>query len=183
MRVLVILYEGFTEYEYQIPVLALHFYSVPFDTVGLETTHITGMVGLMASLDLMLSEVDPAGYSALLLPGIDRSKRDQIAKNVSLLTLIRDFDRAQKLIAAVCAAPVFLGEAGILKGRQFCSEVKTHAAYERAFRVEEPAVQDGHIITGLGSRIFHFTALFLEALLGKESAEEYRQWAGICKSW
>ena len=99
MRVLVILYEGFTEYEYQIPVLALHFFAVPFDTVGLDTTNITGMMGLRASLELTLSEIDPARYSALLLPGIDRSKRDQIAKNMSLLTLIRDFDQAQKLIA------------------------------------------------------------------------------------
>ncbi|MCL4507529.1 MAG: DJ-1/PfpI family protein [Chloroflexi bacterium] len=49
MKVLIVLYEGFTEYEYQIPILAFHHFGVPFETVGLEALVVTGMIGLKAS--------------------------------------------------------------------------------------------------------------------------------------
>jgi putative intracellular protease/amidase len=58
MKVLIVLYEGFTEYEYQIPVLAFHHLSIPFDAVGLEASVVTGMVGLKASLTKTLADLD-----------------------------------------------------------------------------------------------------------------------------
>jgi protein deglycase len=179
MKVLIMLYEGFIEYEYAIPLMALHYQQIPFEIVGLSHTDIMGMTGLKATTSKTLSEVKAAGYSALLLPGIDREQRDRVLCNEGLLALIREFDQAGKLIAAVCAAPVFLGAAGVLQGRQFCSEVQNHPAFAGAIRSPEPAVRDGHILTGLGARIFHFTALLVEALAGKEKGDEYRRWAGV----
>ncbi len=179
MKVLIVLYEGFTEYEYAIPLMALHYQQIPFEIVGLDQTEITGMTGLKASTARTVSEVIASQYGALLLPGIDRAKRDRALHDDRLLALIREFDRAGKLIAAVCAAPVFLGTAGVLRGRQFCSEVQNHPAFTEAVRSPAPAVRDGHILTGLGARIFHFTALFVEALVGEEKGEDYRRWAGL----
>lgn len=179
MKALIVLYDGFTEYEYTIPLIALHYQQIPFDTVGLDHTEITGMTGLKASTTKTLSEIDPADYNTLLLPGISREKREQVLRDARLLRLIREFDRASKLIAAICGAPVLLGAAGILNGKQFCSDVQSHSAFEGAIRTSAPAVRDGHVITGLGAGIFHFTALLLEALVGGEKAAEYRRWAGL----
>jgi len=179
MKVLIVLYEGFTEYEYQIPVLALHHFGIPFDTVGLEASVVTGMMGLKASLTKTLDEVDMGHYTTLFLPGLDRSTREQVLQNENLMALLREFDQAKKLIAAVCGAPVLLGKAGILKDRRFCSDVQTHPEFREAIRVEESAVRDENVITGLGARIFHFTTLLIEALAGKEKAIEYQHWAGI----
>jgi 4-methyl-5(b-hydroxyethyl)-thiazole monophosphate biosynthesis len=179
MRVLIVLYEGFTEYEYQIPILAFHHFGISFDTVSLETPVVTGMIGLKASLTKTLAEVDAEDYTALFLPGLDRSTREQVMQNERLIALLREFDQGKKLIAAVCGAPTLLGKAGILKGRRFCSDVQAHPVFEQAIRVQETAVQDENVITGLGARIFHFTALLIEALAGKEKAVEYQRWAGI----
>ena len=179
MRVLIVLYDGFTEYEYVIPLMALHHQDIPFETAGLSNTETTGMTGLKAFTATTIHEVNVGQYTALLLPGIDHEKRDYTLRDERLLALIRDFDRAGKLIAAVCAAPVFLGAAGVLHGRQFCSEVQNHPAFTGAIRSPRPAVRDGHVLTGLGSRIFHFTALLVEALAGKENGDEYRKWAGL----
>ncbi|WP_376792654.1 DJ-1/PfpI family protein [Thermoflexus sp.] len=179
MKVLIILYDGFTEYEYAIPVMALHYYQVPFEVVGLNHTEIIGGTGLRAITTRTVSQVDAEQYDALLLPGIDREKRDQVLHDESLISLIQEFDRANKIIAAVCAAPVILGAAGVLQGRRFCSDVRSHPAFAGGIRSSEPAVRDGHILTGLGARIFHFTALLLETLIGDEKAAEYRRWAGI----
>ena len=180
MKVLIVLYEGFTEYEYLIPVLAFDHFEIPFDTVGLEEPDITGMTGLKISLARTLAEVDTGDYDALLLPGVDRSTREHAMQNENLMELLREYDQAGKLIAAVCAAPALLGNAGILKGRRFCSDIQQHPVFEGAIRAEEPTVRDGHLITGLGSRIFHFTALLIEELAGQDKAKQYRQWAGIC---
>ncbi len=140
---------------------------------------MTGMIGLRANENQTLDQVDPSLYSALILPGIDRSTRDKTMNNETLMALIKEYDQAKKIIAAVCAAPVLLGKAGILKKRRFCSDVKDHPSFQGAVRVDGPAVRDAHLITGLGSRIFHFTALLIEALAGQEEAKEYRLWAGI----
>jgi putative intracellular protease/amidase len=179
MKVLIVLYPGFTEYEYQIPVLAFHHFDISFESVGLEGAEVTGMMGLKISLGRTLAEVDPGDYQALLLPGVDRSTREQAMQNQGLMALIREYDQARKLITAVCAGPALLGSAGVLKGRRFCSDIQEHPVFEGAIRVAEPVVRDGHLITGLGSRIFHVTALLVEDLLGKEKAGQYRQWAGI----
>lgn len=179
MKVLSVLYEGFTEYEYQIPILAFHHFGIPLDTVGLDALVVTGMIGLKASVAKTLAEVDAENYTALFLPGLDRSTREQVMQNEKLMALIREFDHAKKLIAAVCGAPALLGNAGVLKGRRFCSDIQTHPAFEQAIRVQDPAVQDENVITGSGARIFHFTTLLIEALVGKEKGAEYQRWAGI----
>ena len=118
MKVLIALYDGFTEYEYVIPLMALHHQDIPFEIAGLSNTEITGMTGLKAFTAITIHEVNVEQCTALLLPGIDREKRDYALRDERLLTLIRDFDRAGKLIAAVCAAPVFLGAAGVLHGNE-----------------------------------------------------------------
>lgn len=118
MNVLIVLYEGFTEYEYQIPILAFHHFGIPFNTVGLDDPVFTGMIGLKASLAKTLAEVDTENYTALFLPGLDSSKREHVMQNERLMVLLREFDQAKKIIAAVRGAPTLLGKAGILKGRQ-----------------------------------------------------------------
>ena len=179
MKVLIVLYDGFTEFEYVIPLMALHYVGIPFEVVGLEGREITGMTGLKAFAEKTLGEVDPQDYQALFLPGVDREKREVVLQNPALLELIRKFDQEGKLIAAICMAPVFLGAAGVLKGRRFTSSSPGHPSFEGAHWEDEPAVRDGNLITGKGERVFHFTALLLEALAGEEKAEGYRRWAGI----
>jgi putative intracellular protease/amidase len=179
MKVLIVLYPGFTEYEYQIPVLAFHHFDISFESVGMEGAEVSGMMGLKISLARTLAEVDTGDYQALLLPGLDRSTRERAMQNQGLMSLIREYDQARKLIASVCAGPALLGSAGVLKGRHFCSDIQEHLVFEGAIRVAEPVVMDGHLITGLGSRIFHFTALLIEELAGQDKAKQYRQWAGI----
>jgi len=179
MSVLIVLYDGFTEFEYQIPVLALHHLGIPFEAVGLDGPDVTGMIGLRATTTRTLAEVDPEAFSALLLPGVDRAERERVLASDRLMAAIRSFGSAGKPVVAVCAAPTLLGRAGVLRGRRFCSDLAAHPAFEHAIRVEAPAVRDGHVITGLGSRIFYVTALLIEALAGEEHATAYRSWAGI----
>jgi putative intracellular protease/amidase len=95
------------------------------------------------------------------------------------MSLLREFDRAKELIAAVCGALVLLDQAGILKYRRFCSDLQTHPLFREAIHVEASAVRDGDVITGLGTRIFHFSTLLIEALASQEKVIAYQRWAGV----
>lgn len=178
-KVLIVLYEGFTEYEFQIPVLALDHYQVPFEVVGVDAPHVSGMMGLSITLSKTLADVNPDAFGVLFLPGVDSSMREKLMSNEQLLDLVRLFDRSGKIIGAVCGAPAVLAQAGIMAGKQFCSEIDGHPVFEQATSLPRSAVRDGHIITGLGARIFHFTTLLIEAVAGPEEALQYKKWAGI----
>lgn len=155
-------------------------YPRPLISQPLDGTYLKeGLIGLIISIPKTLDDIEPAGYSALFLPGLDRSTRDQVMQDEGLLSLILEFDQEKKLIAAVCGSTVLLGRAGILKGKRFCSDVQTHPVFENAIQVQDSAIRDRHVITGLGARIFHFTALLIEALVGKEQSIEYQRWAGL----
>lgn len=179
MSVLVVLYNGFTEYEYLIPAMALHHQGVAAVAAGLEGRCVRGMTGLDARTGLTLEEADLEEYQALLLPGIDRDSREHVMGHKGLTDVIQDFDKSEKVIGAICAAPVLLASAGVLRGRRFSSEISPHPAFSGAIPSSEPAVRDGHLITGLGARPFHFTALLLDVLISTPSANAYREWAGI----
>lgn len=179
MEMLFVLYDGFVEYEYTIPLLALLYHRVPCETVGLEGREVTGLVGLRAFTKKTVAEVDSKGYKGLVLPGVAREKREGLLRDERLLGLIREFDEDKKIVAGVCGGVAILGAAGVLRGKRFCSDVKEHPVFEGAIRVEGPAVRDGHVVTGLGARVFAFAAELLEAVVGREAATDYRRWAGL----
>jgi putative intracellular protease/amidase len=91
MKVLVVLYEGFTEYEYAIPLLAMYHYQIPFHAVGCDSLHPAGMIGLTAHLSQTLDDVRLDDYDTLLLPGVDREKRDEAIQNAMLTALLRQY--------------------------------------------------------------------------------------------
>jgi 4-methyl-5(b-hydroxyethyl)-thiazole monophosphate biosynthesis len=64
--------------------------------------------------------------------------------------LASEFHAAGKPVAAICAAPTIVHDAGLLAGRKFTSHDGVRAELP-ASRVDEPVVQDGLIITSQGA--------------------------------
>jgi protease I len=74
-----------------------------------------GSRGGRAHATLLLSEVNPDDYDAVVFVGGGGSKvyfEDQVAQG-----LAKEMDETGKVVAAICLAPVILANAGILKGR------------------------------------------------------------------
>lgn len=190
MRALMVVYEGFAEYEYQLAALALYHNGIPFDTVSRAGREVTGMMGLRTGALRPLEEVRHDVYAGLVLPGLANGilrpngeitpvDQEVVFSDVRLHRLIRAFDRDRRVLAAVCSAPAMLASAGVLEGRRFVSSVADRAIFRGATAVGGPAVRDGHIITGLGSRPYHFCALLVESLAGAAAAAAYREFAGL----
>ncbi len=60
--------------------------------------------------------ISAADYDALVIPG--GRAPEYLRLNAKVLELVRDFDKADKPMAAVCHGPQILVTAGVLKGRE-----------------------------------------------------------------
>lgn len=116
-------------------------------------------------------DVAPSDFDVLIIPG-GMAGVEALMKFPALLETIRCFDAAGKMLAAICAGPLVLHAAGVLKGRRATCYPSCSARLTDAIFVGERVVRDGHIITSQGPGTALAFALFLAAALeGVEKAD------------
>jgi len=81
------------------------------------------------TLNATFSEVDPADYDAVMIPG-GRSP-EYLRLDERVLAMVRHFAEADKVISAICHGQTVLAAAGLLKGRS-CSAYPAVAPDVRA---------------------------------------------------
>ena len=124
--------------------------------------------------DALLREACKESFDMIVLPGgMPGSKHLDASAEVRDLLLRHDKDG--KFIAAVCAAPMIFGHAGLLKGKKATSHFSQKENLEGATYTDEPVVVDGRVVTsqGVGTAIA-FALKLVELLAGRESAEKIR---------
>lgn len=125
-------------------------------------------LGKTIAPDMTLGEVDPANYDALLLPG-GVGNPDRLRMEKEAVAIIRAFDAAKKLVAAICHGPWLLAEADIVSGRTVTSwpSIRTDLKNAGATVVDEEAVTDGNLITSRNpDDVPAFTDALIAALQG-----------------
>lgn len=149
--VVVLLEKGFEEIEFSAPVDILRRLGIPVVTAGVSSRMTEGAHGMMMQADMLLVDVDVTLYSGVVLPGGPASWT--LRETPAVLRLVREMHAAGKPVGAICAAPLALQAAGILKGRRITAypddavfaDLKDPVAI-----VSESAVRDGNIVTGQG---------------------------------
>jgi putative intracellular protease/amidase len=154
-------------------------------TVGFTADSVVSMGGLRIVPDVTLSSVRPDDVELLLLPGGDLWEGAGYPRR-ELERLIDALVAAETPIAAICAATLALGRAGVLDDRLHTSNMRsylpTHAAEYggAAGYVDALAVRDCHVITGSGLGAVDFArAIFAE--LGIFSAADEAIWFEMFK--
>ncbi len=71
--------------------------------------------GHLFALNATFSEIDPAAYDALVVPG--GRAPEYLRLNPKVLDVVVHFFHAEKPVAAICHGPQLLAAAGVLKGR------------------------------------------------------------------
>ena len=99
--------------------------------------------------DMLYEEVDFSEYDAVVLPG-GIPGTPNLQAHAGVQETIRDFAGNGKLVAAICAAPSILGEAGLLKGKHAACHPGWEEKLVGAVVEEKKAVTDGNIITSRG---------------------------------
>ncbi len=176
MRVALILGQNFEEIEAITPLDILRRAQVEVVTYGVGAKEITGSHQITVQADrvfMRTEDVDIQEFDALLLPG--GPGVNQLVQNQHLLELIRQFVAASKWVYAVCAAPLLLDRAGVLKDKNFTCYPGTVASITSGKHKNEPVVVDGNIITSQGVGTSLIASLKLVSLW--VSDEEARQLA------
>jgi protease I len=126
--------------------------------------------GESVPVDLVIDKVSVEDYDALLLPG-GQMNPDILRMEHKVIEIVREFDAAQKPIAAICHAPWLLAEAQVIEGRTVTGwpSIRTDLANAGAAVVDEEVVVDGNLIT---SRKPGDIPAFTEALMAALNMDE-----------
>ncbi len=135
-----------------------------------ENRHATGRSGITAHADAALSAVQGQAFDLVFLPGGAGVKNLRADPRVDLI--VRQQHAAGRWLAAICAAPTVLNDAGLLNGRRYTAHFSV-ASELPAILVDERIVTDGKVTTsrGAGTAIefgLHLVALLTSAEKAKE---------------
>ena len=176
-NVLVVLAEGFEEIEAITPIDVLRRAGVEVTTAALvDGLHVSGRSGITLHADTTVSSVETRLFDALFLPGgpgvkhlrADPSVRGILARHVA----------ADRWIAAICAAPTVLHDAGLLEGRRYTAHPSV-ANELPGILATERVVMDRKLITSRGAGTALDLALHLvDQLVSPEKSAEVA--ASIC---
>lgn len=167
-RVLIVATDGFEEWELFGPRQILSERGADVRLASLKRDPIQATVhddpGKTIRPDMTVDEASAEDFDALILPGGVRNP-DQLRMNKDVVSLIGDFARLGKPIAAICHGPWLLVEADLLRGRQATSwpSIRTDLKNAGAIVLDEAAVTDGNIVT---SRNPQDVEAFTDALIG-----------------
>ncbi len=149
MSYCVILGDGFEDVEAVAVIDVLRRARVTVDIYGVGREEITSRSHLVYKAEKIFrtkAEIDLEEYDGILLPG--GPGVDELVGHTELLSVIKAFHAAGKLVFAICAAPRLLDAAGVLEGRRYTCYPNTPV--RSGTRVDQPVVVDGNIVTSQG---------------------------------
>ena len=112
----VLLAEGFEEIEALAPVDILRRADIDVKTAGVGGDMVCGAHNIYVKADMKIEDIDVTTVDGIVLPGgmpgtLNLQKDDTVNK------LIKHCNDKGLLICAICAAPMILGELGLLDGK------------------------------------------------------------------
>ncbi|HOW68680.1 MAG TPA: DJ-1/PfpI family protein [Candidatus Paceibacterota bacterium] len=172
--VLVVVESGFEEIELVTPVDLLRRAGAAVTLASLTgSTLVTGRCQMTLQVEIAPVEIDAAQYDLLFLPGGPGVKLMRADGRPARWAA--EFVASGKPIAALCAAPLILLDAGLLRGRRFTAHFSTESDLPGAQR-NEAVVEDGLLITSRGAgTALEFGLVLVRRLFGEEKAQEIRR--------
>ena len=147
-NVLVPLAQGFEEAEFIGIVDVLRRAGLNVVIAGLNgATVVKGANNIEVKADVALSDVNLATLDGIALPG-GFEGMDNLSKSETVLKTIQDLHKQGKLVAAICASPIVLNKARVLRGEFTC-----YPGCEEGLsgtRVNAAVVENGNVITSAG---------------------------------
>ncbi len=125
----------------------------------------TGSSGLKVKADVSFYNANPANFEALIIIG--GSGIRNYASNESLRKIVGKFYNSGKILAAICAAPLILANAGILKRAEATCyfEYKSEMEKSGCIYSAKEIVKSGSIITAQNPANAKDFAEFIAAFL------------------
>ena len=174
--IFVFLAEGFEEIEALTPVDVLRRAGLSVQTVSvMDEQVVAGAHGVPVLADKMFAEINPEDAEMILLPG-GLPGATNLDAHEGLSQLILDFAEADKPLAAICAAPLVLGNRGLLQGKKATCYPGFETYLQGAEYTAALVEKDGNIITGKGpGAAMEFAFAIVEKYCGMDKVNELKQ--------
>ena len=163
-KVAVILADGFEEIEALTVVDVLRRANITCHMVGFEA-QVTGSHAIQVQADRVF-DGDLSDYDLIVLPG-GMPGSANLRDHELLIAELQKCEQAGKKVAAICAAPIVLNRAGLLKDKEFtCYDGVQEQIADGHYR-KETVVVDGQLTTSRGpATAFAFAYNLVEQLGG-----------------
>lgn len=175
-KVVVFLADGFEEVEALTTVDLLRRAGAEVQMISInEDAAVCGAHDITVQADFTFGEAEIDDADAVVLPGgmpgtINLKNHRGVEKTVL------DFYKSGKLVCAICAAPMVLGELNLLKGKKACCYPGMENYLLGADVEKGPVSVDGNIITGVGvGGAIKFALEIVKYLYDGETAAELKE--------
>ena len=172
-----LLANGFEELEFIAPYDILHRGAVKVQTVSIsDKNEVSGSHNLNVVADLLLSQIEGLPFDLLVLPGGPGT--ENLLKSDSVKNFLIKSYEAGKQIAAICAAPKVLANAGFLCYHEATSYPAARAEIEPHCKryLDLPVVISENIITAKSAgTAAEFGFCLLSLLAGPDVAEDIKR--------
>jgi putative intracellular protease/amidase len=139
--------KNFNEDEYNILRAYFNKSGVGIFISSVQNGICVGEKGLKVQSDVLLCNINQKNFAGVIFIGGSGVMND--LNNSDLHDLAVQFNTSKKLVAAICAAPLILGNAGLLKGAEATCYNKYKIDLEKlgAKYVDIPTVKSGNTLT------------------------------------
>ena len=139
-----------------------------------DNRQVTGARGATIIANQSISQADYHNCEMIILPGGALGAKNLLANEILAKKLL-EFQNSKKLIAAICAAPMVLGELGILSGHEATSYPGFEEHLKGANLSLESVVVSGNIVTSRGpGTALEFAFKLLEILKGTTETDKIK---------
>ncbi|MFN2747858.1 MULTISPECIES: DJ-1 family glyoxalase III [Bacillus] len=181
-KAFVFLIDGFEEIEAITTIDILRRAEVDVVTVSLDgTRRVKGGHEIVVEADQLYEDSDFREAAMLILPGGNVGSKKML-EHQALHKTLQEAAAAEKYVAAICAATMTLGKAGLVSDKKATCYPGVEKELTGADIItNEPVVTDGKIITSRGpATTIPFALKLAELLGGKEKADEVAKAMLVC---
>lgn len=170
-KVLMPLASGFEEIEALTVADVLRRADIDVTLAGLHAGPVSGAHAISVITDATIDDVDVDTFDMIVLPG-GQPGADNLNADPRIRTMLGAFEARKKVIGAICAAPIVLAAAGLLRNKKVTCYPSYRDQLHGGIYVDSPVVSDGTIITSQGPGTALSFSLALVALLAGSDTSE-----------
>jgi protein deglycase len=188
-KVLLFLGQGFEDMEAAsvIDICGWTYYREHLQKVDVLKTgfhkNVSGRFGLKINTDVLIDDIDPREYEALVIPGGFHSHGFEEAYDAKVLNLVRSIYNNQGIIATMCVGILPVAKSGLLQGKRATtyplSKHHDNPRYlkEHGCRYTGKSIEiDDRVISCAGpGQSLRVVMIMLEMLLGSEEIEKIKE--------
>ena len=172
----VFLADGFEEIEALAPIDVMRRAGLSVTTVSVtDSLTVTGAHGIPVVADTPFAQCDYADAALLFLPGGLPGATNLQAHTGLCQLLTAKASQPDVIISAICAAPLVLGDLGLLQGKKATCYPGFEDTMQGAHYTAAKVTVDGHIFTACGpGAAWELGFTFVEHFCGADKADALR---------